>query len=123
MDVKNLMEESGRLLGTSVTLNGTVTSDGSDVWISQDGADPLDKSTAVLIDQPNLFMDYLANISFMVGGKVAFCLQGAVTGTLCRPQHPEFQLSIKPPLDLSVLKDGEQVRVDFTLLPFRVDVI
>lgn len=123
MNVMDVVQEAGRLLGSSVTLRGTITSDGLEVWISQEGADPLDKSKSILIDQPNLFMDYLAGISFMVGGKVPFCLEGEVTGTLCKVSHPAFQFSIIPPFDLRVVKDGEEIRVDFSQPPLRVEVI
>jgi hypothetical protein len=123
MNVMTVMKDAGRLLGSSVTLTGTIISDGLEVWISQEGVDPLDKSESILVNQPNLFMDYLAGISFMVGGKVPFCLQGEVAGTLSRVNHPRFQYAIEPPLVMQVVKDGEQISVDFSQPPLRVEVI
>ena len=82
----------------------------------------MDRSSAIMIDQPNLFLDYLANVSFVVGGGLAFCLHGTATGTFCNANNEGFHFSIRPPFQITVMKGEESVKIDLSQPPFRIEI-
>ncbi len=113
MQTPDLLEQATSLMGQVVTLEGVIVSDSLDVWVARGMPERHAQSQAVILLHPNLFTR-LAGVSLLVGGDVAFALEGQVTGRLCTASRFASGIGLADISELVVVREGQRVHIDLT---------